>query len=182
MKKIIILLLAVCSYESAFAQLGYRWDEQKIMNTFNRAEFIFEGRVINRKLYNPGPDLITWNIVEITNIFKGGEKLKPGTVNIVTIGGTKIDKDGKITMMDVSDVQGLGGSGVYFCFTDKRDLVTDTTTTNTFNLTMWGQIMYNKAKYFSAGGFDKWFKSREELYEFLSKYPGVTIPKEKKKK
>ena len=68
---------------------------------FEQSEFIFEGRLIERswKSYNVGYDIrsgkgfYTSSIIEVKHVYKGGDKIKIGTIEIITKGGSFVAKD-----------------------------------------------------------------------------------------
>jgi len=191
MKKIVTTTaIVICSL------LSFGQSEEVYDKIIKEAPFVFEGKVIEQVYFVDTTNFdkpYTANIVQISKIFRGGKDIKVGTISIVTEGGM-IESNGMIfSSGEPSHQKGWAGMGIYFCFpvnstemghvypssgkiiqgkTQNKSFDND----NSMSLKSLGVI-----DTWSRGGMGRNFKNRQEMYDFLSKYESITIPKEEKK-
>lgn len=191
MKKLILITFAVFCYLNVFSQLEEPWTEKTIKNVFDQSEFIFEGKVIKSQSYKVGTSgIYTSNIIQISKIIKGGDKIKKGTIDIIAEGGS-VGLE-VVQLGERRSNYGVGGEGMFFCSKSKYPSSNIVIVDNIIRvqvLEIVGFYMENlhernadpsKRKVIAYGfsAFDKIFTSKNEFYQFLSTYPNITIPKD----
>jgi len=173
MKRIIIILVAMSCWTSAFSQTKMSWNDKNTQAIINGAPFIFEGKVIDTLYYN-NCSLVAVK-VQIIHILRGN--LNPGTIELVdNLGGRWENGIFMHKMIGERDrPMQPGTKGIFLCKISSfkpSPMKTD----NEIRVISTGLI------FFSPGGwiecFNKVFYSKKELNDFLSKYPNITIPKE----
>ena len=161
--------------------------------------FIFEGEVISVKPFysetlfhgkNNSP--YSSNIIKINKIFRGNPQLKEGTVEIITYSFDKrepIMMEGKIVGYDRNPNLSfaVGSKGIFFCFMlDGNNPTLSPTNSTTDNIIrLKPSAPYYDVEYInleSNYGLLRNFGSKEKVYEYLSRFDNITIPKEEEKK
>ena len=172
MKKLILITLAIINSIIALAQTN-KLSEQQVTETLNKAEFIFEGTVIKNESYWSEKDkmIYTSNIVQIDKIFRGGNTIKLGTIEIVTRGGKVGDKWSEVSSEGAYMVT---GRYVFFCVPSNYEssLIATDNVIRTYSLTAVGYYQG------TAVGLLLNFKQWNEVYDFLGKQKNITIPTE----
>ena len=187
--KTICFLIVFCYTQCYSQDCIYRihqsgaWPDKNIEGTFNDADFIFEGRIIDANLYwadsikKKGAVCIS-QVVQITKIFKGSAQLKLGTVDIITVGDGVADVAMEINGGRVYRNSWKGGSCMFFCKLTKYP-ISNVKVDNSIHLSIKYKIQYYEDE--STGAFGMWIKTKKELYEFIIKYPGCSIPTDENK-
>ena len=193
--KTLILSIGIIflSAYAIFAQGDWDWNLERD-SFIIKTPYIFEGEVIKSEGYmatfKGHKDICTYSIVRIDKLLKGREVIKPGTIEVITRGGTFGGQGRKIVTNDIAPQGKMSGKVILFCKNSPYSSSGDTTD-NEIKVTprirfadrkdpLWENGKPTKKYGFTA--FGKNFTSKEEFYEFLAKYPGVTIPKEEEKK
>jgi len=195
MKKILLscfaLLLALCSFAQEI-DLSKKYREDAI----NNSPYVFEGVIIKESYYTRNNDPVSSYIVRITKVMRG--KLKSGTVEIVCH-----QNEGVVT--DKRDVYDNKGSQridedtlcIFFCKPATSELSYDAkynidTVDNNVLLSGYHNrdpsefrmSVSHRRKGDYYGGLDIYFKTKVEVYQYLSKFKRLNIPadelKEKK--
>jgi len=191
----LFLLLSVALYGSSNGQVIPKLNFESILNT---APYVFEGEIIDTMYYNGETgrrdDLyielnserkvvhtckpLTSHKIQITKIFRGN--LKPGIIDLVVEGG--LYKENEFSIMDAADdwfkPMPIGTKGIFFCkgFPTWRWKFSPMVTDNEIRVVpIGGSGQAGNGVYYL---FDKKFNTRKELYQYLSTYPNITIPKD----
>ena len=191
----LFLLLSVALYGSSNGQPLPKPNFESILNT---APYVFEGEIIDTMYYNGATgrrdDLfieinsenkivrsckpLTSHKIQITKIFRGN--LKPGIIDLVVEGG--LYKENEFSIMDAADdwfkPMPIGTKGIFFCnkFPTWRWKFSPMVTDNEIRVVpIGGSGQAGNGVYYL---FDKKFNTRKELYQYLSTYPNITIPKD----
>jgi hypothetical protein len=184
MKTIIITIIAIMYSLTISAQYKHYNEETKQWKSyssyeeyiFEESEFIFEGTVIKNEGYWSEKDkmIYTSNIVQIDKIFRGGNTIKLGTIEIVTRGGKVGDEWCEIP----SSMPYQGGfKYIFFCVPSNYEFNPSVLTENTVHLTSLTVLGYDKT-YNAATGALGYYKPWNEVYDFLGKQKNITIPTE----
>jgi len=118
MKAVIILTaLAFCLGGNAQNTKDYKAEDYK--NVVKNSSFIFEGEVIKaKKIYGRDSAIYTSNIIKISNVFRGQERIHTGTIEITNVGVYHKRPKGEGYYADLNARQQnypLGFKGVFFC-------------------------------------------------------------------
>ncbi|PIP55417.1 MAG: hypothetical protein COX07_00040 [Bacteroidetes bacterium CG23_combo_of_CG06-09_8_20_14_all_32_9] len=201
MKKVMSIVFAVFYCLNTFSQLKEPWCEKTIKNVFDQTEFIFEGTVIKSQSYLVGTrDVYTSNIISISKILRGGAQIKQGTIDIIEHGGGVSDLYVKVGEGRAN--YSIGSKGMLFCATSKYPSSNIFSVDNPIRVQLIESVGFYMENLYEPHGytfkelnekppkdprkkigfgffaFGKVFTSKEEFYQFLSKYPNITIPKE----
>jgi len=89
MKRTLLLVLLCLALLPAFSQETY----VDIMDRISATDYIFEGVVLKTHAYQTGDqkNIYTSNVIQVTKIFKGGDQLGCGTIELITDGGQLTD-------------------------------------------------------------------------------------------
>jgi len=196
MKKFIIVIVALSYWTGAFSQTQKPWNDNMIPYILDRSPFIFEGVVIDTMYYNGvtgGFNLtqeydserkplipikpLTAIKVQLIHVYRGD--LNPGTIEMVDdIGGFWSNGIFMHIMIGERDrpIQ-PGTKAIFFCSKSTykpSPMLTD----NEIRVVPINGIGGGQGGDGSYYLFNKRFNTKEELYQFLSKYPNITIPKD----
>jgi hypothetical protein len=154
---------------------------------FDRATFIFDGNEIKNYAFGGkgGNGGYISHIFKITNVYRGGDKIKAGaTIQIITKGGIVIKEH-----YDVEDR--IRNSGIFFCVPSSvscPDTVANSvcvepieavyTIPNYYYVSDSSSNLGAPGKRYFVGfeAFGKNFKNKQEFLEFMKKYQNITIP------
>ena len=195
MKIIIIVLVALTYYTVAKSQTKIPWTDKHTEAMMNGTPYIFEGEVIDTMYYNGCTGLndllveydvdgkplkpikpLTAIKVQINHIYRGN--LNPGTVELVDeIGG--FWNNGifmHIIIGERTTPMRPGTKAIFFCnkSTYKPSPMITDNEIRVVAIEEVGGLGGDGAYYL----FNKKFNTKKEFYQFLSKYPNITIPKE----
>ena len=194
MKKTIIscfvLLLALCSFAQEI-------DYKKIYreDAINNSPYVFEGVIIKESFYKRNNSTVISYIVRVTSILRG--KLKLGTVEIVSYSDILITDGKERESLDNKGSQRIGNDTlcVFFCkpatelsYNAKYNIdnVDNKTVLSGFynnrnDENQFSMLVGYRRKGFYYGGLDALFKTKVEVYQYLSTFKGLNIPAEKLK-
>jgi len=198
MKKLLLFILIATIATSAFTQIKKRnsWSHSlysgKLSNDdfFNQAEFIFEAKQIAYKDYynSDSTEFFRTCLLEISEIYKGSNKLNYGTVQYITkhINGVRYE-DGHIYYYAENVLSTtIGKHVIFFCNSTKNidNHLKLMKANNNFLLQSledkeWAGL-YNadttENNFALYGLKNLYFKTREDFYQYLTKYPNTTAP------
>jgi len=170
---------------------------------FNKADYIFEAEYIEGKSYLVDDSTKVYSnfILNITEIYKGSDKLKIGTVNLIRTSGVFI----------IHSVNEHGEEGAYFLehhreldynipekcilFCDESDFTKNylpqemKATNNLITLKLLDNWEYAGLDYYEdyedynfliAGLNHLYFKDKKKFYKFAKQFEGIKIPKKNK--
>ena len=201
MKTIYSYLIAVLLSISAFAQMKIAPKDTWIKQSKETAEkiikespYIFEGTVIKTEGFiGKDKDFYTSNTIQITEILRGNNDLKLGTIEVITHGGNATYEDPNhtgttrvwIPCQDCQELHLTQGELriMFFCVPAEDNLkVLNIKIDNTITLKTKEWYIGYAIAIPQTDGSISWmnlsFKNKRELYDFLSKYDNITIPKE----
>ncbi len=212
MKKIYLLSILMVLCHTIFAQNVRTRDRSKQLTLtneqmFERADFIFEGRLIYKswETYDTannvlsGEGFFTSAAIEIKHVFKGGDKIKNGTIELIIKGGTIYQKDEEgLPQMyrhfppEFVNVA-TNRDAVFFCKVStfpkspyKREFDNEISVSHFLNEgTAVLQINYAsnltgyKHRVLGLNGLD--FPDKKTFYEYLKQFKGLNVPKIEKK-
>lgn len=150
-----------------------------------KAEYIFEGKVLKSELYyaggnDPYEHLYTSSIVEVEHVLKGN--IQPGTVEIIVKGG--IDRlnyfpSGTPVMLQKFKNKPVSkDNSIFFCVaTEYPDSPISSTVSNRVKLTVIEMIGFSRESnnpHFT--GLDRNWKTKKAVYEFLSSQENIKLP------
>ncbi len=211
MKKIYLLSILMVLCHTIFAQNVRTRDRSKQLSLtneqmFEQADFIFEGRLIHKswKTYDTadnvlsGEGFFTSKIIEVKHVFKGGDKIKNGTIELITKGGVIYQKDEEglpqryrhfpPEFVDVA----TSSDAVFFCKVStfpkspyKREFDNEVSVSyflneekallkidaNSFPMKYQRHVM-------GLNGLD--FRNKRAFYEYLRQFKGLNVPKREK--
>lgn len=179
MKEFTTIFLALALSFMAFAQ-----NEIEVNHVFEKAEFIFEGKQIEyRTFYNDSTKKsYTVYKIEISNIFRGINTLKIGTIEIIKEGSNcGITDDGEIFFIPNNHSYTPTTNGIYFCtfstypqFGKNICLFNEYKYSNPTNKQM--LRITNDIDYSTNSGVGRKFKNKQEIYEYLKKQDNIVVP------
>ena len=185
-----VLLLALCSFAQEI-------DYKKIYreDAINNSPYVFEGVIIKESIYIRNNSTVISYIVRVTRILKG--KLKLGTVEIVSYSYLLKEGDKERDVFDNKSSQKIGNDTlcIFFCkpaidlsYDDKYNIdnVENKTVLSGYYNDKNGENQFSMSvgyRYKSAfyGGLEAYFKSRVEVYQYLSTFKDLNIPAEELK-
>ena len=199
MNKIIVFLVCIFCSLLAFGQKAQRYD-----TVIKNASFIFEGEVVSTSefygmdsLYNKDSAGYTSNLIRITCVLRGHNKLQIGTIEIVTLGINKTaimsgDEIAGYIENNSNQQYAVGYKGMFFCVEVGDFPTLNPTTNNSTRLkpySFWNPkafFWYRDVKYsdkipekyiYRVMGMLRTFSSVQKLYDFLDDFQNLKIPK-----
>jgi len=192
MKKLIILssVIFILFTNITYSQQIFKDDCSETAYYMRGNYYIFEGMFISSKYYVVTKDgkvvteetytggviygnYLTSNIIQITKVFKGGPVIKPGTVEIITLGG----RMGNINEVVSDDIGlGVGGTGVYVCSVSTHKS-SGFPTDNNKSLNALEGFTYRPFTIppVAVYGLGCKFNTLSEFYSFLKQLPNITF-------
>ena len=167
---------------------------------FRKADFIFEGENIESYNYlsNDSTKVYSTGVIRITEIYKGGDKLKAGKIRLIMDAGSYTDiriENGvdKSFSLDynLNSSCDLGRKNIYFCTVsdfpkgsldikiDNNIVVKLLRNEPYANLCFSDTEDYNFEMY---GLNNLYFKTKQDFYDYASKFRHISIPGSVKKK
>jgi hypothetical protein len=171
---------------------------------FEQAEFIFEGRLIahSGKSYDVLGNLeccegfYTSSIIEVKHVYKGGDKIKQGTLEIITKGGTIVAENEmgwKVPYECYNREEivssGTGNDAIFFCKTSEfpknlEKRVFDNTISVSHFISKPNAVLTIGSISYGTKDWEKRirglnnlnFANRAEFYEYLKQFKGLNIP------
>jgi len=207
-KIIIIVLVALSCWTGAYSQTRMPWNDKITQAVMNGTPYIFEGVVIDTLYYNGVTGLcnltqeyalgfkplipikpLTAVKVQIIHVFRGN--LNPGTVEMVDDFGGFWDNGIFMYMMigERTTPMRPGTKAIFFCNKSTYKPSPMITDNEIRVVPLMEEINFSIRDYFKPGGnfekegrgfkaFGKIFSSKNEFYQFLSKYRNISIPKD----
>ena len=174
MKRIIIILVAMSCWTSAFSQTKMPWNDKNTQAIINGAPFIFEGKVIDTLYYN-NCSLVAVKVQIIHDLIGN---LNPGTIELVDNIGGRWENGIFMHVMRGERSRPIqpGTKAIFFCnkSTYKPSPMITDNEIRVVAIEEVGGLGGDGAYYL----FNKKFNTKKEFYQFLSKYPNITIPKD----
>ncbi len=195
MKKIIIFCLAIINALDGYSQIMQ--DSPGHVNPYNReeaykkADYVFEGVIIQRSFYMRGKDAIESDIVKVQKVFRGN--LVPGTVEIVNYADNASFNSPKLerTFADAAKFRKykVDTFAFFFCKADTAlpydpqyniDVVDNKVLLSDYHNYSSKKPYFNRverwANYGGYHGFAIYGKTKADVYKQLKKYTNLKIP------
>ena len=197
MRKITLIFIFLISLGSAFSQVKqekfpFKLYQGKLSNEqfINQSEFIFEGRTKGGKEYLSKDSTIVYTsvIVEVYKVYKGNDKLQPGTVELFVNSGIFEDQKNFIYKEYNTQLAFLTASSepiIFFCKTSDFNIshpkpeVTNQMELKLLKNERFAGLYYSDSEFnnFIIWGLkDLYFKTKDDFYNYLTKFKGTAIP------
>ena len=169
----------LAAYNAKFAPMQAKEDsasEAQLTYEIKKAKFVFEGTVIAFKSYQGGSGndfTYTAQTIKIHKIFKG--KLACGIIKVISNGGYKPNKFGRLEHMEGIGLMPKGTSGIFLCGENTLpDSPISIITDNSIVLQSNNLIKYD----YEPGTFESLvFHSYQQIYNRINKEKGIQLIK-----